>query len=278
MFKNIRKFIGYALIIIGKLSTLAISIPATAAVAETVFKLAGITDKNQLLIMQGSAVLGVEYVLLSNWYKLATDKQAPIEIKLKRSVTALVMFFAMLVISFLHGEGLAGWVFRLSLLLALLDDMSDSLLWTWRKLTEKSDKISTNDITQDRRVKRARHKIDRQLAIEEIEFSADQKRKERALTELADSADREVESARINLEKEYELKSLNLSSVSANKQNNSSGKIPLKSRTDTRTDRLNKIRDFMTANPTLGKHELVAWIMTELNVTDRTAWRYLAAL
>src|SRR5687768_5696626 len=141
----LQKFVGITLNIIGKLSTLVISIPATYAVAGQVLTdFFGVRESWTLTVLCIAAVVGVEYVLLSNWYKLIVDKQAPMEIKFKNTIWALVMYIAMLGIAILHGDGLAGWIFRLSLLLALLDDAGDSLIWAWKKATEKSERNISN--------------------------------------------------------------------------------------------------------------------------------------
>lgn len=112
------------------------------------------------IVVQLSALLVVEGVFLSSWIALDTEQAAPPEIKVRYALTAVSMYAGLWILALVHGEGLAGLVFRLALGGALIGSIYDSGVYTLLK----KDKAADRDIMSDWSVKRHKRNRERDLA------------------------------------------------------------------------------------------------------------------
>jgi hypothetical protein len=156
MYRYIQKTLDWGV----KVASLAVTGPATWVVATQLFS--DIESPMLLFVMRFAAVFLIEGVLLSNWLLLEFDKNATPEIKARYGLTALAMYFSLLVIGWRH-EGPTGLVFRLALLAALIGSGWDTYVYTWQRATSRVDRSAENAGTVRRHARKlsimeAKHK------------------------------------------------------------------------------------------------------------------------
>lgn len=180
-----------------KLATLVLAVPASWGVAGLAFAEVGGWLR---VVMQVAAVALLEGVLLSNWVLLDVKRSEVMAAKARYVTTVWIMYGAMLAVAVMHGEGLAGVVFRLAFGMALVGSTWDTLVATW----ERVSKASQAGISADFWVARHATKLAR--------FEAKERRSAMSRLVLAEIAAREaVGMARIENVKSVELAAVGLS-------------------------------------------------------------------
>lgn len=273
MYEQIQKFIDFGV----KIASLAVTGPATWVVSSWLFR--DIQAPALLFFMQFCAVFLVEGVMLSNWLLLEFDKKAPPEIKARYGLTALGMYFAMLVIAWSH-EGPTGLVFRLALLAALLGSGWDTYVYTWQKATARADR----NIGETWSVKRYRRKLAQRDAKESLEVEYRLRRERRMV-------DAEVSSEVVTAYKAERLTSVKLDHKKAMRELSQPEDKPAlgpgypypvdqaqKRRTrqqrDSRENKLDHMVTILRANPGASLRQLGDGV----GVSHETAKRYLEQL
>lgn len=144
-----------------KLFSVAVTVPVSWIVAGQAF-----SDVHPVYIrhaIQFCAVALVDVLLIIHWTLLDTRKNAPLEQRIRYAVVSWTLYIGLWVLAFIHGEGVAGIVFRLSMGLALLSSTVDSFLVHWRDLLDKAQ----NGVRQDWRVQKHKRKLAREEEIEQ---------------------------------------------------------------------------------------------------------------
>lgn len=143
-----------------KLCSLIVTAPVSWIIAGQLF-----SDVNILglrYIMQAAAVLLVDTILVVHWSLLDYHKSAEIEQRVRYAVVSWTLYIGLFVLAIVHGEGLAGIVFRSAMGLAILSSTVDSFSEHWRELVDKAQ----NGVRQDWRVQHHRRKLARTEEIE----------------------------------------------------------------------------------------------------------------
>jgi len=257
-----------------KLASVAITGPATWIVATELF--ADIDSPTLLFIMRFAAVFLIEGVMLSNWLLLEFDRNATPGIKARYGLTALAMYFSLLVIGWRH-EGLTGIVFRVALLAALLGSGWDTYVYTWQKTIARADK----DIALTGSVRRHARKLAEQDAKFQLDYEYDQRGKDRQLQQLISDEKRSLSQEQLRLAAQLEhkeaLEKINLStnhyseSISFRSRNTApkvSGEQRIRkgSKKMNRDLRLELGRSILASNPKLTGPEFVEQLGAELRV------------
>jgi hypothetical protein len=139
-----------------KLASLVITVPVTWAVARDVYG-SGLFALPVLV----AAVALVDALLLYSWYMLDYSPDLPPEQKWRHTLTVGILYAGLLVLSNVHREGVAGWVFRAALGIALANSVYNAHAQTIRDRLDKAKRGTRSDW----RVQRHARKLSRQEAM-----------------------------------------------------------------------------------------------------------------
>jgi hypothetical protein len=143
-----------------KIATMVLAVPASWGVADQAFADIGVPFR---YVLQVAAVSLLEGVLVSNWVLLDIRKSDSVAAKSRYVLTVWVMYGAMLAVSILHGEGVAGVVFRVAFGLALVGSTWDTLVATWERIARS---VADRGVSADWRVSWHQNALDRSVAKE----------------------------------------------------------------------------------------------------------------
>lgn len=146
-------------------ASVVITAPATVIVAGGLF--AEVPGGLRWLV-QAAAVLLVEGVFLYSWIMLEHDRQAETAYKVRHALTAIGLYFGLWALAWVHGEGLAGIVFRLALGAALLGTVYDAGVYDMLRANRKADR----NIRNTWNVKRLERRLERDTARLELKLQA----------------------------------------------------------------------------------------------------------
>lgn len=127
-----------------KLATVVVNAPATYGLAFAAF--ATIGDGQVLpipirILVSFSAVVLLEGILLQSWARLDAERLKSVpdpSEEFRHAFKAVAMYFALLAVAFLHGEGLAGIIFRLAFGIQLGISAWDSISREIKRATTSS--------------------------------------------------------------------------------------------------------------------------------------------
>lgn len=274
MSERINTILGWII----KAAGMIICAPVTFLVAGQLF--GDVTALTLRFVVQLSAVLLVEGVLLSNWLLLEFDRRAAPEIKTRYALTALSMYLGIWVLAWQHGEGPAGLVFRAALGAALVGAGWDTYVLTWQRLTARTDR----DVTTSGSVKRFRRKLAILDAKEAIRAEFLLSRERRVVDVLVEGESLEAQKAQrltaVKLDHKREMQKL---SEPVERPALPSGfpypvrkaqKNRARQQQETREDKLRRLVDILRADPEASLRQLGA----VLDVSHETANRYLNQL
>ena len=146
-------------------ASVVITAPATVIVAGGLF--AEVPGGLRWLV-QAAAVLLVEGVFLYSWIMLEHDRQAETAYKVRHALTAIGLYFGLWALAWVHGEGLAGIVFRLALGAALFGTVYDAGVYDMLRANRKADR----NIRNTWNVKRLERRLERDTARLELTLQA----------------------------------------------------------------------------------------------------------
>lgn len=137
---NTRNIIAWAI----KLGTLGYNLPATMGVAISVVELVSGTkydtfnsyDRVLALVSIISGIVVVDSVFLAAWYDLDTNKSQDDSDKIADAVTVVIMYVITILIGILHGEGLAGVLFRVPMGIAVARSTWKTISYSIRRGAE----------------------------------------------------------------------------------------------------------------------------------------------
>jgi hypothetical protein len=148
-----------------KLAAVALTSPATVAVASSLYPDSPIT---KVTVSLASLVL-VEGCLLLGWEMLDQQgKQATIAQRWLYAGLAWIAYFSLFAIALYHNEGVAGFAFRLTLGVVLIYTSAEAGLLAQIKIKNQADK----DIYKDRQVRRYARKLARRAAMADLNLTA----------------------------------------------------------------------------------------------------------
>jgi hypothetical protein len=148
-----------------KLSAVALTSPATVAVASSLYPDSPIT---KVTVSLASLIL-VEGCLLLGWEMLDQQgKQATIAQRWLYAGLAWIAYFSLFAIALYHNEGIAGFAFRLTLGVVLIYTSAEAGLLAQIKIKNQADK----DIYKDRRVRGYARKLNRRAAMADLNLAA----------------------------------------------------------------------------------------------------------
>lgn len=168
-----------------KLAAVALTTPATIAVASSLYSDSPITRT----IVSASALILVEGCLLLGWQML--DQYGKNATVIQRWLYAGLMWVAyasLFGIAFYHREGAAGFAFRSTLGVMLLYTSIEAGLLAEMKRNQQVDR----DIQKDRRVKRYARRLARQSAMADLNTEYQQRQLDREARQQLDTLQREL--------------------------------------------------------------------------------------
>lgn len=144
---NIRSLLAWLI----KLGTMGFNLPATMGVIGSL--VAGVTAKESLLkpitlvvlgttissdylllyVLILSGIVVLDTVFLASWYELDTNKTQDDSDKLADAITVVVMYALTILVGVLHGEGLAGFLFRVPMGVAVARSTWKTISYSMRR-------------------------------------------------------------------------------------------------------------------------------------------------
>lgn len=152
-----------------KVGTLIVNAPATFGLAYAAFEFIGdgqALPESLRIVVALSAVILLEGILVKSWARLDAEraKSAPDPAEeFRHAFKAVAMYFALLAVAFLHGEGFAGIIFRLAFGIELGIAAWDSIS---REIKRAADSTKTG--TRDWVVAGVQRRLQRRTAIYEL--------------------------------------------------------------------------------------------------------------
>lgn len=133
---TIRTILAWAI----KLGTLGFNFSATIGVVQQVVD--NIPDTPQWLeyLLIGSAVVVIDTVFLAAWYELDSNRTQDDADKLADAITVVIMYVITIAIGLLHGEGLAGLLFRVPMGIAVARSTWKTISYSMKRTADKGDK------------------------------------------------------------------------------------------------------------------------------------------
>lgn len=130
---HIRSLLAWSI----KLGTMGFNLPATLGVASSIaIILLHTTDPLLILLLQVSGVIVVDTVFLASWYELDSNKTQDDSDKLADAITVVIMYGITIAIGVLHGEGWAGFLFRVPMGIAVARSTWKTLSYSIRRTGE----------------------------------------------------------------------------------------------------------------------------------------------
>ena len=123
-----------------------------------------------LTFVRVGALLLVEGAFIISWMAIDTQHSAPMAMKVAWSITLIVIYAALLVIAFEHGEGAAGWAFRFVLLVMILRSIYEAGVYE----TLRSQKKAERDIRSSFAVRRVARQLAKKDAIRALNMESNQ--------------------------------------------------------------------------------------------------------
>ncbi len=250
-----------------KFSAVAITSPATVAVASSLYPNNPITR----VIVSIAALILIEGCLLLGWEML--DQQGKNATAIQRWLyagLAWVAYFSLFGIAIYHNEGMAGFAFRLTLGVMLIYASAEAGLLASLKRDDQADR----DIFRDWRVKRYARKLARQSAMADLDLSVKMRQLDRAAQEQLYTLQRQRDTERQLLMIESGESFDNEKPVEMTKLDRATLESANEKRKLSKRDALDKTLQILAANPTAGPTEIAA----QIGKSRQTVYDYIKEL
>lgn len=135
---TIRTILAWAI----KLGTLGFNLSASVGVVQQVLDNIGDTPPWLEALLIGSAVVVIDTVFLAAWYELDSNRSQDDADKLADAITVVIMYVITIAIGLIHGEGLAGLLFRVPMGIAVGRSTWKTISYSMKRSADKGDKAS----------------------------------------------------------------------------------------------------------------------------------------
>ncbi len=185
-----------AIDILMKIAAVIVTSVATLHVAAEAFSH---VEEPWLTVIQIGALLLIEGAFMASWLAIDTQRQAPMQLKIAWSITLVVIYIALLVISIENGEGSAGWAFRFILAVMIGRSIFESGAYEVLRGTKRADR----DVRSMRSVRRMQRGLAKKDAISAMEMESNQSNYAHELRDVISRAriEAEHEAAMLDVEK-----------------------------------------------------------------------------
>lgn len=262
MFKNLSSVKALKTLI--KLSAVALTSPATVAVAGSLYPSNPITR----VIVSIAALILIEGCLLLGWEMLDQQgKNATVPQRWLYAGLAWIAYFSLFGIALYHNEGVAGIAFRLTLGVMLVYASAEAGLMAAVKTEEKTDK----DILKDWRVKRYARKLARKSAMSDLDLTYSMCKLDREAQEKVYTLQKERETQQLLQRVKSEHTTDPLGAVEKAKFDTTTLEQANKKRQLSKRDAMNRTLQILSEDPTINLTD----IARQIGRSRQTIYDYL---
>lgn len=186
----------YIIDLLVKAAAIVLTSSATLNVAREAFSQ---IEEPWFTAIQVAAIILIEGAFLASWLAIDTQHHAPMAMKVAWSVTLIAIYVALMVLALEHGEGMAGWAFRLVLAVMIGRSIYEAGVYEVLRNRRKEDQ----DVRSSRAVRRIQRQLMKKNAVKSMKL-------ESVETNYARQLRAEVDRARIDAEHEAALVDIHL--------------------------------------------------------------------